>query len=1669
MFRTACTVVFLTLLCAGRAEVCPFLRPNDVLNFNLCEDGSTCDVTALGWDCCNGFGGLARCAPQQGYMCQTPSCTGGYCCSATIAGCGAMGGLRQCLTSGTCKHAYSSGTDSRLRCNDGTTCCAEGAVGCSYTCCTSRGGVASCPRDKPNMCTNLCGGGICCQATADLCTPFGGLRPCSTPTATATESATSSATGSFSITPSASTSASATVSISVSLTIPTPTESLTLPTPSASFTYTLSPSITLPTPTATFTESLTGSVTLRTATDTFSLTFTHSQSLTLSQSSTASISLTDSISLSPTFTESLTATFSLTPTVSLTPTFTESLTPTFSLTETVSLTPTFTESLTATFTLSPTFTRSLTETVSLTRTLSLTPTISVTPSETFSLTPTFTESLTHTDSITQTATLSVTLSLSLTATITSTLTETRSLTLSLTPTHTVSLTPTVSITPTATTSLTPTVSLSPTVTETVTNTISITPSVTLSLTPTVSVTPTLSLTPTVSVTPTETVSLTPTASVSVSLTVTESLSITVTRTSTATPTHTFSITPTVSLTPTVSITPTETVSLTPTVSLTNTPTVTLTSSITITPTGTATPTPTFSITPTVSLTPTVSITLTETISVTRTDTPTPTATLSMTPTVSLTATASISLTETISLTPTVSLSLTETLSLTPTVSLTPTATDTMTHTFSITQTISLTPTVSLTPTHTISLTPTESPTPTRTDSITPTISVTSTDSLTPSLTISVTPTVSLTPTWTVSPTPTISVTPTDSMTPTLTVSKTPTVSVTPTPSVTPTGTSTVTRTPTTTGTATSTHTATPSTTRTASETQTPSMTVHKTRTVTPTTTATLSTTGTTSITPTVSATIPTETGTVTETKRATTPTKTGTGTFSITSSHSQSTTATLSQTMRTETVQVTPTITVVQPTPTQLPPTPTLSLELTFGWAKGTTNLVGVGVVRIRLERALAPDWQGGLLRILGDTIAEGTVKLYPDQGTEVACVKPVNAQNYFECPLPVLPSTPTEYTLTYTSKIPKLEVDTTQAPPITVEGNVKEYPRALLTPMIKPPGNLTHTVTNTNPSTFTDGQFQKGVSTANITLTGDVLKPTIILGMEGDTAGGVNVWLKKTGDKRIEEALSKGWLIATTTNDGFAITLTNTAVFPEFGKGDLILTFVVLGDATVSGVRPMGEPTVTIKQREELLSSEREGTTTGGTAGAVVSGNPTGAVSAGKLNVIFDLANCPPGAEERDLSFSENPMQWELEGAKFPISAGSIAGNLFIIIASLALQFIATILFRWHRMSTGRGRNWKEAMAVARFPSFSVIPILVFYEKITESAYVMVFYGHPWEKPLGILVIVFFSDFVLFGIWRLTRPSSFPCDTYPMKRDYKILWFLWGDKVWDSVRDRTFFRRWALVFKDFKFRYKRFLLYDIGLVHGLAFVHAFKAKNKNQCLAQIGIMEVLIVMYTVRVWMVKPHLAIFDTIFTFLGSVCQAIAVIFIFVAIWNDNPRGDEVSIAGVFLVISSLFVGAMAIVDILTWFYERCIGQKDVAAKRMVEEKRRALAGDVETNQFEMEVPDNGSLEMELPVAVKPLPGPEELSNPLYVGGHQSSFLASSAQRLPLPSMHSFEDSGSNQTYEPPAQDHFGLGRDSVPVALAVPVDPFSSAHTPPVIPIAPATTTRANRQRIKKLLV
>eukprot|EP01062_Namystynia_karyoxenos_P065456 TRINITY_DN5908_c0_g1_i12.p1 TRINITY_DN5908_c0_g1~~TRINITY_DN5908_c0_g1_i12.p1 ORF type:complete len:1320 (+),score=225.96 TRINITY_DN5908_c0_g1_i12:89-3961(+) len=360
----------------------------------------------------------------------------------------------------------------------------------------------------------------------------------------------------------------------------------------------------------------------------------------------------------------------------------------------------------------------------------------------------------------------------------------------------------------------------------------------------------------------------------------------------------------------------------------------------------------------------------------------------------------------------------------------------------------------------------------------------------------------------------------------------------------------------------------------------------------------------------------------------------------------------------------------------------------------------------------------------------------------------------------------------------------------------------------------------------------------------------------------------------------------------------------------------------------------------------------------ALMSMSASAASQGPKMARFFDYSTCPPD-DHGDLGWMANPTgagkrsrggaaTYDDPAVKQAERRAAMLANLGIVAGFAAFNALIGVAIMGGKRACGDHCSLRSAMGTARFPSFTMFPVLFMLQNVVEPALNLIYYDPRWgDKALALVVSTAVLAGMSYFVWRVTHPSFFQAayEPDPGKAKAKdITVFLWGDHMWkSSAKDDTFERRFALVFKDFKGKYRRFLLCDIAVVAVISALSAFIAQNAFHCTVQIVLATLTELLYLALVFKYRPFIAELDHWYTVLLTACQVVAISLALVAM-HDRHQGLLTASAGLLLLSTTAMI-VKGLFDLYTFVRDRWL---ECRAEAVAEAARAARAKELGVDQ-------------------------------------------------------------------------------------------------------------------------
>eukprot|EP01065_Artemidia_motanka_P048639 TRINITY_DN7875_c0_g3_i1.p1 TRINITY_DN7875_c0_g3~~TRINITY_DN7875_c0_g3_i1.p1 ORF type:complete len:499 (+),score=56.52 TRINITY_DN7875_c0_g3_i1:752-2248(+) len=345
---------------------------------------------------------------------------------------------------------------------------------------------------------------------------------------------------------------------------------------------------------------------------------------------------------------------------------------------------------------------------------------------------------------------------------------------------------------------------------------------------------------------------------------------------------------------------------------------------------------------------------------------------------------------------------------------------------------------------------------------------------------------------------------------------------------------------------------------------------------------------------------------------------------------------------------------------------------------------------------------------------------------------------------------------------------------------------------------------------------------------------------------------------------------------------------------------------------------------------------------------------------MFLKIADCTMQDQEdaAECSF-ENILCLNIRASSLPGSLGGLVSNLLVSPGLLLLHFL--IAAAWYVRYGGnvpplcasgggnmfshlRRMTWLDAQGTARFPSFSVWPMLLVFQATLDHGATLVLYSGDRGAVAGSFAIVI-SITTLCLI--LLRTWQMPAATTPAEPGLQPwIKFIFGSQYWDSrlSGDPTFVPRWALVFKDYNEAHRWFLAVEIVLMQALALLNAWRPQARSLCTTRTILVCVALLIYLVVLLWRRPFLAPLDLWHLVAVTLCQVAGLVLIVLALSHEPSEGWAGQGSAVLLVCSSALVALKGVFDASIWVLERLQErtQGKPPRRRWVLDNRRPATG-------------------------------------------------------------------------------------------------------------------------------
>eukprot|EP01062_Namystynia_karyoxenos_P048552 TRINITY_DN37016_c0_g1_i1.p1 TRINITY_DN37016_c0_g1~~TRINITY_DN37016_c0_g1_i1.p1 ORF type:complete len:828 (+),score=147.47 TRINITY_DN37016_c0_g1_i1:59-2485(+) len=381
----------------------------------------------------------------------------------------------------------------------------------------------------------------------------------------------------------------------------------------------------------------------------------------------------------------------------------------------------------------------------------------------------------------------------------------------------------------------------------------------------------------------------------------------------------------------------------------------------------------------------------------------------------------------------------------------------------------------------------------------------------------------------------------------------------------------------------------------------------------------------------------------------------------------------------------------------------------------------------------------------------------------------------------------------------------------------------------------------------------------------------------------------------------------------------------------------------------PPPSPPVPVDQEAQAAGAVAAGA-------ALASASVLSATQGSRMKKFMQVSRCPPDTDSQDMDFLDSPTGMGRRGRSMKRHQMAqrremLLGNLVLVLGVPTVHFGCAIGIHVMRRHKWAGEaSWDRSMAVARFPSFSVFPLLVLAQPLCTPALTLLYNASEvmWYDIVLSICTILFLFAAAYAVWWVLRKERFAAT---LVRDVEIRgckrWLL-GDKHWTSLHtDDNYERRYALLFRDFKVRTRWFLLVDLLVLFLISVISSWTPSTDTQCAGQAVLMAVVEISFIMVVIWLRPFIVRVDHFLAILVTCLQVIGLLFALSAIFGAPSIFQTLSRFA--LLVASCLIAFKALFDLAVWLRDqrhswlwRKVHSKAVVTKSNTQEWADTLLG-------------------------------------------------------------------------------------------------------------------------------
>lgn len=309
---------------------------------------------------------------------------------------------------------------------------------------------------------------------------------------------------------------------------------------------------------------------------------------------------------------------------------------------------------------------------------------------------------------------------------------------------------------------------------------------------------------------------------------------------------------------------------------------------------------------------------------------------------------------------------------------------------------------------------------------------------------------------------------------------------------------------------------------------------------------------------------------------------------------------------------------------------------------------------------------------------------------------------------------------------------------------------------------------------------------------------------------------------------------------------------------------------------------------------------------------NPTTAALVGKVEMLANAIECPIFLTDASLSIDQNPFNIGFGNErKLYYHVGSVLINPLLLFCAFIAHFIFVLILAAARsLGSARDGHFERSLITLRFPGFSLVLVIFFYQGTITSAFTVFAYSTSAFYSFGAMCVLLLGLTMPLLSWlRVIKRHFFALRAStetPEARTSAVIRYIIGVGEWiDRGRHyRGFVKRYGSLFDEFRPRRQWFLAVELCFLYFYGIMDAIAPKTRFGCVVVSALMTVSLWIYLIVIVGLHPHHNNITYLLYILIAVTQLVASLLISVGhILQDEKQQEDVMYSATIALLVSV----------------------------------------------------------------------------------------------------------------------------------------------------------------------